>query len=222
MADKKNAGGIFDRLFFKQEDPSGATGTQPTNPVTAGQGSNVLPPSSDPGADAFVGRFRDAIKSTDEIGAKFIEILYNLSPNPKEIDYQKALDVLRVINRTLTVSDIVSSMQRLIDMVRDEASRYIKEGNNKKASLQSAFEEEGRALNEKIATVTSEINALEESLRQKKAARDASEKELQGLSNKHQPKIDKVQITIANVQTASDKTRSSLEQTLNEINNYLK
>ena len=157
-----------------------------------------------------------------EKGAKFIEILYNLSPNPKDIDYQKALDVLRVMNRTLTVSDIVSSMQRLIDMVRDEASRYIKEGNNKKASLQSAFEEEGRALNEKIATVTSEINALEESLRQKKAARDASEKELQGLSNKHQPKIDKVQITIANVQTASDKTRSSLEQTLNEINNYLK
>lgn len=220
--EKKAAGGLFDRLFFKQDETSDSTGTNPVDAAPAEQGAGALPKPSDSESEVFVEKFREVIKSTNETGAKFIQLLYRLASEPKGPDYEKAFDMLKIMDSTLTVSNIVSSMQKLIGMVGDETSRYIQEGNNKKAALQSAFEEESRSLNERVATITAEIATLEESLRQKRAARDASERELQGLNGKHMPKIESVQRTIANLQTAYDKTRSSLEQTLNEINNYLK
>lgn len=227
--DKKGKGFIHRLLYQDPEEGNNQTSSQgvgatiPTSSTVQQPVAANLPPVNLSGdAASFVTKFRDAIRNSNEIGQSFIQVLYKLSTNPDDSHYRQAFELIRIMNPTLTANDIKSSLEKLIAFVRTETDSYTKQGNDKKAQLESQQQSEKSALQSTIASMQVDINALRQNLQTKESELAKKQTELMAVDGKYQPQINEVQTTLSAIKAASDETCSSLNQFLTGVTNYLK
>lgn len=224
---EKNERSFWNRLFFEAPEPEeNTTGVSPSNFTTgATQPFNVAQaPAIELTGDAatFVKRFREGIQKTNEVGQSFIQILYNLNPEPNEANYQQAFQLIKIMNPSLTADDIKSSLERLIAFVRSETANYNEQGNKKMTQLRSALQSEKSSLETTITGMQKEINTMRQNLQAKELELSRQQAALNAVDGKYQPEINNTQSVLAAVKTASEETCSSLEQFLAGVENHLK
>lgn len=227
MSEKTEKRSFWNRLFF--EDPVPEEDTQGVNPSNFTTGAtrpfNVAQaPAIELTGDAatFVKRFREGIQKTNEVGQSFIQILYNLNPEPNESNYQQAFQLIKIMNPSLTADDIKSSLERLIAFVRSETANYNEQGNRKMTQLRSALQGEKESLENTIAGMQKEISAIRQDLQAKELELSRQQTTLNAVDGKYQPEINNTQNVLTAVKTASEETCSSLEQFLTGVKNHLK
>lgn len=215
--------GFFDFLFeTNEEGGSGAVnGNQSTVPTV--QSDPVLnSPSNNSDAEKFVLKFREAIVKAGGIGAKFIKLLYELSKEPGLDDYKKAFSISKIMDPSLSVESILSSLSECETMISDEKSTYLNQGNDKKSRLENQRETEKEQLTSKVSAIRTSIQSLENDLNKKKLELNELSEKLSKVDQKYQPELIEVTRTIGAVTVASDRVLSSIAQLKKEITNNLK
>lgn len=211
-------------IFFEKnvEEEVGAVNDNQQSAPVAPSNPGLNPPSDNSDAEKFVLKFREAIVNAGGIGAKFIKLLYELSKNPGPADYQKAFSISKIMDPSLSIESILSSLSEYETMISDEKSKYLKQGNDKKSRLEIQRDSEKEHLTSKVSSIKSSIQSLEAELSQKKAELKESSEELSKVDQKYQPELTEVNQTINCVTIASDRVLSSITQLKSEITNNLK
>ena len=208
-------------IFFEknvEEEVGALNDNQQSDPI-APSNPGLNSPSDNSDAEKFVLKFREAIVNAGGIGAKFIKLLYELSKNPGPADYQKAFSISKIMDPSLSIESILSSLSEYETMISDEKSKYLKQGNDKKSRLEIQRDSEKEQLTSKVSSIKSSIQSLEAELSQKKAELKESSEELSKVDQKYQPELTEVNQTINSVTIASDRVLSSITQLKSEITN---
>lgn len=205
-------------LFVKSdEEGKDALDSQDPIVIPTSPSNGVIPtpthvPINGTETQEYVSKFREALRSTNTIGMKFIEILYKLSPDPKPEDYAKAVSLLQIMDTSATAETISASLSDAKDMILKSKNDYIQQGNQKLESLLSNCDGEKKTLEREITDTQAKITSLEDQLNQCKSILSNKQAELTKIDGKYQPSLDQTTATIAAVTSAADETISSLEQ----------
>lgn len=217
----------FKDFFFKSDEEEGNDCLGPQDPIETPSTSpsiGVIPqskyvPINGTETQVYVSKFREALRSTNTIGMKFIEILYKLSPDPKAEDYAKAVSVLQIMDTSASTETISASLHEAKDMILKSKNDYIQQGNQKLDQVKSNRDSEKRTLETEIASTQTTISNLERQLTQAKSTLEIKQSELVKIDGKYQPTLDQTTSTIAAVTKAADETIASLEQMMQGLKN---
>lgn len=205
-------------LFVKSdEEGKDALDSQDPIVIPTSPSNGVIPtpthvPINGTETQEYVSKFREALRSTNTIGMKFIEFLYKLSPDPKPEDYAKAVSLLQIMDTSATAETISASLYDAKDMILKSKNDYIQQGNEKLESLKSDRDGEKKTLEREITDTQATITSLEGQLTQCKSILSNKQAELTKIDGKYQPRLDRITATIAAMTSAADETISSLEQ----------
>lgn len=205
-------------LFVKSdEEGKDALDSQDPIVIPTSPSNGVIPtpthvPINGTETQEYVSKFREALRSTNTIGMKFIEFLYKLSPDPKAEDYAKAVSLLQIMDTSATAETISASLSDAKDMILKSKNDYIQQGNQKLEGLKSSRDGEKETLEREIKDTQATITSLEGQLTQCKSILSNKQAELTKIDGKYQPRLDRITATIAAVTSAADETISSLEQ----------
>lgn len=205
-------------LFVKSdEEGKDALDSQDPIVIPTSPSNGVIPtpthvPINGTETQEYVSKFREALRSTNTIGMKFIEFLYKLSPDPKPEDYAKAVSLLQIMDTSATAETISASLSDAKDMILKSKNDYIQQGNEKLEDLKSSRDGEKETLEREIKDTQATITSLEGQLTQCKSILSNKQAELTKIDGKYQPRLDRITATIAAMTSAADETISSLEQ----------
>jgi predicted RNase H-like nuclease (RuvC/YqgF family) len=205
-------------LFVKSdEEGKDALDSQDPIVIPTSPSNGVIPtpthvPINGTETQEYVSKFREALRSTNTIGMKFVEILYKLSPDPKPEDYAKAVSLLQIMDTSASTETISASLHGAKDMILKSKNDYIQQGNQKLESLRSNCDGEKKTLEREITDTQAKITSLEGQLNQCKSILSNKQAELTKIDGKYQPTLDQTTSTIAAVTSAADETIASLEQ----------
>jgi hypothetical protein len=210
----------FKDLFLKSDEEEGNDGLGLQDPIETPSTSpsiGVIPPSTHvpingTETQVYVSKFREALRSTNTIGMKFIDVLYKLSPDPKAEDYAKAVSLLQIMDTSANAETISASLHEAKDTILKSKNDYIQQGNQKLEGLKSSRDGEKETLEREIKDTQATITSLEGQLTQCKSILSNKQAELTKIDGKYQPRLDRITATIAAVTSAADETISSLEQ----------
>lgn len=216
----------FKDLFLKSDEEEGkdALDSQDSIVIPTSPSNGVIPtpthvPINGTETQEYVSKFREALRSTNTIGMKFIEILYKLSPDPKPEDYAKAVSLLQIMDTSASTETISASLHEAKDMILKSKNDYIQQGNQKLESLRSNCDGEKKTLEREITDTQAKITSLEGQLNQCKSILSNKQAELTKIDGKYQPTLDQTTSTIAAVTSAADETIASLEQMMQGLKN---
>lgn len=206
-------------LFIKPDEEEGKDALDSQDPIVipTSPSNGVIPtpthvPINGTETQEYVSKFREALRSTNTIGMKFIEFLYKLSPDPKPEDYAKAVSLLQIMDTSATAETISASLSDAKDMILKSKNNYIQQGNEKLEGLKSDRDGEKETLEREIKDTQATITSLEGQLTQCKSILSNKQAELTKIDGKYQPRLDRITATIAAMTSAADETISSLEQ----------
>lgn len=209
----------FKDFFFKSDEEEGKDALDSQDPIVipTSPSNGVIPtpthvPINGTETQVYVSKFREALRGTNTIGMKFIEILYKLSQNPKAEDYAKAVSLLQIMDTSANAETISASLHEAKDTILKAKNDYIQQGNEKLESLKSNRDGEKKTLEREIVDTQTRITSLEGQLNQCKSILSNKQAELTKIDGKYQPSLDQTTATIAAVTSAADETISSLEQ----------
>lgn len=210
----------------KEEDANsgGVTNVQipdqmPATPVAR---QSVQVPIDATETEKYVAQFRAAVEGSNEIGAKFIQVLYNLAPNPEPSHYGQALNTMKVFCPTVSAQSILDSIEKCEKMITSETDNYVKQGEERKNSLEATRSTERSSLEMQVNEISTSIAALQKQLNDKNAELLAKQADLQKLDGKYKPQLDKITQTISEVSTASQTVLGGLSKVKEGITNNLK
>lgn len=179
-------------------------------------------PVIDSDTEKFVLMFREAIEKDGGIGAKFSKMLYELSRNPGPEDYNKALNLLKIMDSSLSAASIIDSLSQCEDMISNQKVLYVKQGNERRSKLEEQRDEEKNELSRRISSIESAITSLEKELAGQKSELDECKSNLASIDKKYLPELDGITQKMNAVSSASDTVLSSIVQVKTGITNNLK
>lgn len=211
-------------IFIKRDGENG-TDQDIQTPVAAPVPPTVSAPtqtdvsSIEAETKTYVSKFREALRSQNTIGMKFIGILYKLSPNPGVEDYAKALSLLQIMDASASVEVISASLRDSKEMIINSKTTYLQQGNEKLTTLKSNRDREKETLQKEISDTQTTITNLERDLGQAKTKLESKQTELSKIDGRFQPDLDQTSATISAVTQASDETIASLDQVIKSLMN---